>query len=78
MINPFIAWGGLGGTEVMVIAALIFLLFGAKRLPELARSLGQAKKEFNKATREITEESDKPANHSPNNQQPPSDVAKKS
>lgn len=43
----------LGGSEIIVILFIILLLFGAKRLPDLARSLGQAKQEFFKATRDL-------------------------
>ena len=46
----------LGGWEVVVIFAAFLLLFGAKKLPELARGLGQGIKEFKKATHEVTEE----------------------
>lgn len=51
------AWT-LGPTEIAVILLLILILFGAKRLPELARSLGQGVKEFRKAVKEIGEDSD--------------------
>ena len=39
---------GLGGPELIIMALIIMLLFGAQRLPELARSLGRSKKEFEK------------------------------
>jgi sec-independent protein translocase protein TatA len=42
----------IGPAELIVAAAVIVLLFGAKKLPELARSLGQAKAEFQKGTSE--------------------------
>ena len=48
--------GGLGGQEVVVILIIILLLFGAKKLPELARSLGQGVKEFRKSVKEISED----------------------
>ncbi|MBX7158907.1 MAG: twin-arginine translocase TatA/TatE family subunit [Acidimicrobiia bacterium] len=38
--------GGLGATELLIILAVVVLLFGATRLPKLARSLGESKKEF--------------------------------
>jgi len=41
---------GIGMTELIVILAIVLLLFGAKRLPEVARALGRAIKEFNKAS----------------------------
>lgn len=38
----------LGGGELLIIAAVVMLLFGSKKLPEFARSLGKAKGEFKK------------------------------
>jgi sec-independent protein translocase protein TatA len=38
----------IGTTEVMVITLVVFLLFGASKVPEFARSLGEAKREFEK------------------------------
>lgn len=46
----------LNGWEVVVILAVVLVLFGAKKLPELARGLGQGIKEFKKATRDVQEE----------------------
>ena len=37
---------GLGGTELLLVLGIVMLLFGAKKLPEFARSLGKAKNEF--------------------------------
>jgi len=48
--------GGLGWQETLVILLIILLLFGARRLPELARSLGQGVREFRKSMKEISEE----------------------
>ena len=50
--------GGLGGSEIIVILLIVLLLFGAKKLPELARSLGQGIKEFRKSVKEISEDVD--------------------
>ena len=44
--------GGIGTTEVIAIVALIVLLFGASKLPELARSAGKSAGEFKKAQKE--------------------------
>lgn len=55
-MNTMFAVFGLGGWEVVLILAVVLILFGAKRLPELARGLGSGIKEFKKATREVTEE----------------------
>lgn len=41
---------------MVVILAVVLMLFGAKKLPELAKGLGQGIKEFKKATREVTDE----------------------
>jgi sec-independent protein translocase protein TatA len=38
--------GGLGTPELVIIVLVIFLLFGATRLPQLAKALGQSKKAF--------------------------------
>ena len=46
----------LGGWEIILILAVVLILFGAKKLPELAKGLGTGIKEFKKATREVTEE----------------------
>jgi len=44
---------GLGPQEIIGILVVVLLLFGAKRLPELARSLGQGVREFRKSVKEI-------------------------
>ena len=43
---------GLGPTELLVILVIVLVLFGGAKLPKLARSLGQAKNEFEAGTRE--------------------------
>ena len=45
-------FGSLGGTELIIALVIILLLFGAKRIPELARGLGSGVKEFRAGTRE--------------------------
>lgn len=58
MINTLLnfAFGRPGIGELLVILFIILLLFGSKRLPELARSLGQALKEFRAARNETDPE----------------------
>jgi len=46
MSETVLAIGGLGTPELLVIAVVIFLLFGATRLPQLAKALGQSKRAF--------------------------------
>ena len=45
-------FGSLGGTELIIALVIILLLFGAKRIPELARGLGSGVREFRQGTRE--------------------------
>ncbi len=50
-----------GGSELIIILAVLLLLFGASKLPQLARSMGQAGKEFKQGLKEggqeeVTEE----------------------
>lgn len=47
---------GLGTTEILLIVLAIFLLFGASRLPQLAKSLGQTRKAFKEGMKEAEEE----------------------
>ena len=54
-----LAIGGLGTPELLVIAVVIFLLFGATRLPQLAKSLGQSKRAFKEGLDEGEKEASK-------------------
>ena len=42
----------LGGPELLIVLAVILLIFGGKKVPELARSLGKAQKEFKDGQRD--------------------------
>lgn len=44
--------GGIGAPEILLIVGAIVVLFGAKKLPEIARSVGKAKGEFKKGLEE--------------------------
>lgn len=46
--------GGIGGGELFVILLLVLVLFGARKLPELAKGLGQAMTEFKKGMSDKT------------------------
>lgn len=56
MYTLYLFVGGLGGWEVLLIVTLVVVLFGAKKIPELARGLGTGLREFKSATREMVEE----------------------
>jgi sec-independent protein translocase protein TatA len=60
--------GRIGGGELIIILAVLLLLFGARKLPDLARSIGQSAKEFRKGIQEGTadepEEADEEAEKS--------------
>ena len=54
-------FGSFGGTELIIALVIILLLFGAKRIPELARGLGSGVREFRRGTRgegEVEEKSE--------------------
>jgi len=50
-----------GPTELLIVLAIVFLLFGATRLPKLAKSLGEASKEFKKGVADSDNEQTAPA-----------------
>ncbi|WP_411968235.1 twin-arginine translocase TatA/TatE family subunit [Haloferax sp. YSSS75] len=57
MINSIPLFPGLpGGPELLIVLLIIVLLFGANKLPQLARSSGQAMGEFRRGRQEIEEE----------------------
>jgi TatA/E family protein of Tat protein translocase len=51
--------GNLGSGELLLILLVCLILFGAKRIPELARALGKGIQEFKKATQDIQEDKTK-------------------
>ena len=55
MMTPLFL-GGLGPPELAIIALALILLFGASKLPKLARSMGSATGEFKKGRQEVEEE----------------------
>ncbi len=66
---------GLGPMEIAIILLIVLVLFGAKRIPEVARGLGKGIREFKSATseisRELTVEDRPPAYRPPVQQNPP-------
>lgn len=55
-MSPILALGAPGWQEILLVLLIILVLFGAKRLPELARGLGQSLNEFKKARDEFDRE----------------------
>ena len=58
----------LGWPEIIRILVVVLVLFGAKKLPELARGLGQGIKEFKKATREVQDDLQRALDEPPQDQ----------
>ena len=56
MDKLILAVGGFGMPEILVILAIVVLLFGASRLPQLAKALGQSKRAFREGQDEADEE----------------------
>jgi len=58
LLSTILLFGMPGGWEWIIIVLVVLLLFGAKKIPELARGLGRGIREFKDATREIKDEID--------------------
>ncbi len=68
LTGVFGAIGPLGWPEILIILFVVMLLFGAKRLPDLAKGFGKSIKEFKKAANEVETEM--------NAEDPPADAPK--
>lgn len=55
-------FGSIGFSEIMVLFVIALLIFGPRKLPEIARSVGQAMREFKKAGEEVTRSLEEPVN----------------
>jgi sec-independent protein translocase protein TatA len=49
-------FGNLGAGEIILILLVILILFGAKKIPELAQGLGKGMREFKKSLKDVEEE----------------------
>lgn len=56
IMNLLALLSNLGGPDLIIILLIVLVLFGAKKLPELAKGMGQAVKEFQKAKDEFSDE----------------------
>ncbi len=64
-MNAILAVFGLGGGELIIVLGAVLILFGAKKIPEFAKGLGQGMKEFKKASREVQDELENAMNSEP-------------
>lgn len=67
--------------QVILILAIVLIMFGAKKIPELAKGLGKGINEFKKATREVTDEinnSDTASTATPPQKTPPANTTAQS
>lgn len=67
----------LGATEVIIIAVVILLLFGGKKIPELMKGLGKGIKNFKEGMNEVTDEINKPVENKTQNQNKEPEVPNK-
>ena len=67
-MNNMFALLGMGGGEIIFVFAAALILFGANKIPQFAKGLGQAIKEFKKASSDVSNE----IHSAMNEQQPPS------
>ncbi len=55
-MNQLLFFGNLGTSEIIIIALIVLLLFGGKKIPELMRGLGKGVNQFKKGMNEIEQE----------------------
>ena len=66
---------GLSGGELILVLVAVLILFGAKKIPDFAKGLGQGIKEFKKASREVQDEFDRVTSDVNNPAPPPPPAA---
>lgn len=59
LTSIFVFLGSLGAPEMIFIGFVILLLFGAKKIPEMMKGIGQGVKEFKNATKDVKESIEK-------------------
>ena len=55
-MNPFALIGPLGTTELIIILIIVLIIFGPRKLPEVAEAFGKSIQKFKKAARDVQEE----------------------
>jgi sec-independent protein translocase protein TatA len=75
MLTNVMLIAGLGGWEVFLILVVFLVLFGAKKIPELARGLGKGIREFKDATNNIKEELEEGINEAPRPKAPKKEIS---
>lgn len=63
--NILLGFMGLGTGELVVIALVVLLLFGGRKIPELMRGLGKGVRSFKEGMKEVKEEIDRPVDDKP-------------
>lgn len=64
-MNNFLFLSGFKGSEFIILALLILLLFGGKKIPELMRGLGKGIRNFKDGMKDVSEEINKDADEQP-------------
>jgi sec-independent protein translocase protein TatA len=70
-------FGGIGIQELLVIFLIVLLLFGAKRIPDIAQGLGRGIRDFKRAMREAEDEVTKPTTPPADKSATPNQVVEK-
>lgn len=76
-MNTIFAWAP-GGGQIILILIIVLVLFGAKKIPELAKGLGKGINEFKKATREVSDEINNSDSTPPPKTNPPANTTAQS
>ena len=69
---------GIGTWEILLIFLVALLLFGAKRIPEIAKGLGKGITEFKRAVKDVKDEIETSAEDAPPSQPPPANTTAQS
>jgi sec-independent protein translocase protein TatA len=70
-------FGGVGGSEVLLVVLLVLVLFGSKRMPEFARGCGKMMRDFRRAVDDIKREIEHPTPPEPPSPTLPSEPSRK-